>query len=160
MSWCGRGIEVGVGADALVHLPAKQRVDRTLARFAEDVPAGNLQSRKRTHDRQVRALREAGGIGATEHQLDVFRVLALHVPLEHVLDHGAHRIWPDGGGIAFTPAGYPRVCRDFDEDPVAPTPTRGRGGGDDDIEVLQLHLNMITLRLAEPDLVSSIASLI
>ena len=87
----GLRVEVGVGPQTFVHAPAEQRPDRAVAGLAEDVPAGDFQPGKRAHDAQVRALGETGGIGAAEHQLDVFRVFALHVAGEHVLDHRAHR---------------------------------------------------------------------
>ena len=55
----GQGVEIGIGADALVHAPAEKRVDRPVAGLAENVPAGDLKPGKGTHDGEVGPLREA-----------------------------------------------------------------------------------------------------
>ncbi len=123
----------------VVHQPAEQRPDRAVAGLAEDVPAGDLEPREGAHDGQVGALGEARGIGAAEHQLDVFGVLAGHVAGEDVRDHRPHRLGADRGGIAFAPAGDAVVGGELDEDPVAPAPARGRRGGDDDVEIGEFH---------------------
>ena len=135
----GFGVKVGVAADAVVHLAAQKRPDRAVARLAEDVPAGNLQPREGAHHGGIGALGETGGIGAAEHQLDVFGVFALHVAFEDILDHRAHRLWPDGRGIAFAVADDAVVGGELREDPVAPAPAGERGGDDEDFEVLQFH---------------------
>ena len=60
-------VEVGVGADAVVHAPAKESIDRAVAIFAEDIPAGDFETRERADDGRVGALSKAAGVGASEH---------------------------------------------------------------------------------------------
>jgi hypothetical protein len=79
-----RRIEVGIGANPVVHPPADQRPDGRPAVLAQDVPAGDLEPREGPHHGQVGALGEARRIGAAEHQLDVLGVLARHVAVEDI----------------------------------------------------------------------------
>jgi hypothetical protein len=48
---------------------------------------------------RIGPLCEARGIGAAEHQLDILRAFALHVPGEDILDHRAHGRHTDRAGI-------------------------------------------------------------
>mmetsp|Transcript_27498 Transcript_27498/g.50843 ORF Transcript_27498/g.50843 Transcript_27498/m.50843 type:complete len:511 (-) Transcript_27498:998-2530(-) len=133
-------VKISVGPHTVIHPPAQKRMHRPAPRLAKDVPAGNLKSRKRAHDGQVRPLGKARRIGPPEHQLDILRVLACHMALKHVLDHAAHRLGPDRRGIAFAPANNPVIGRQLDQNPVPPAPTGGRGRGDNDIKIGQFHL--------------------
>ncbi len=95
----GMRVEVGVGAQRLVHLAAEQLVDRLVRFLADDVPAGHFERREAAHDRDVRALREAGGIAAAEEGLDVVRVAADEIALGHVLDHPGRDMGGEGGVV-------------------------------------------------------------
>ena len=135
----GFGVEVGVAADPVVHLAAQKRPDRTVARLAKDVPAGDLQPRKGAHHGRIRALGEACGIGTAEHQLDIFRVLVCHVTFEDILDDRDHRLGADGGGVAFAIADDAGVGGQLREDPVAAAPAGKGRGHDEDFQVFQFH---------------------
>ena len=129
----GQGVEVRIGPDTVIHLAAQKCPDWSLARLAKDVPARDLQPRKRPHDGKIGPLREARGIGAAEHEFNVLRVFTLHVPREDIFDHGAHRIGADGACVTFAPAGEAGIGRHFDQDPVTPPPAWRGGRGNDNI---------------------------
>ena len=74
-------IEIGVGAQRLMHLAAEQLVDRLVRFLADDVPARHFQRREAAHHRNVRPLGEAGGIAAAEEDLDVVRIVADEIAL-------------------------------------------------------------------------------
>ena len=132
-------IEIGIGADPFVHHPAQKRPDRTVAGFAEDIPAGDFKPRKGAHDGEVGPLGEARGIGAAEHAFDVLGRLSLHVAFEDVFDHRAHGFRADRGGVAFAPAGDAGIGGELHQNPVAPAPARCGWSGDDDVEVPEFH---------------------
>ena len=98
-------IEVGVGSQPLIHQPAKKRVNRTVERLADDVPAGHFQPADHALDRRVGAVAEAGPVGLPPEMLDPVRRLALEIALEHVLGHPADNLRGKARGIDFADAG-------------------------------------------------------
>ena len=160
-------VEIGVGAQPLVHLPAEKRPDRAFPRLAKDVPAGDLEAREGADHGRIGALGEACGIGAAEHQLHRLGAFALHVPPEHVADDFCHRRRSHGGGVDLAVARDAAGGDELDDDPVAPAPPRRRGADDEDLERVELHgaprpkaSNRMTFRRDRPVRASSIASLI
>ena len=55
----GQGVEIRIRPNLFHDAPAQQCVNRSLSRFAEDVPAGDFQTGKRANDGQVGSLGEA-----------------------------------------------------------------------------------------------------
>ena len=94
-------IQIGIGAQTIVHLPTEQCPNRPIPRLAQNVPAGDFEPGKRPNDRRIGPLRKAAGIDTAEHFFEVFWVFALHMPRKHVLDHGTHDLWPNRRGVAF-----------------------------------------------------------
>ncbi len=133
----GTGIDVGVGAQPLVHAPAEQRVHGLAHRLADDVPAGHLQARQHAHERHVRAQRVAAPVDRVPEPLDVVRVRAVEVHREHVVDHGAHDLGPEGRRVDLAEALDAAGRAQPQEDEVAATEVRRRIADDPDVEVLQ-----------------------
>ena len=100
----GPRIDVGVGAQALVHLAAQELVDRLARRLADDVPAGHLQRAEHAHKGQVGMLGEAAGIDAPPHRFDVMRVMTDRIPSEHILDHLGDQMRRERDAVGFADA--------------------------------------------------------
>ena len=118
MDAAGVRVEVGVGAQRLVHLPAEQLVDRLVGFLADDVPAGHFERRKAAHAGDVGPLGEAGGITAAEEGLDVVRVAANQIALGHVLDHAGGDMGREGRVVGFAVADHAAVGGELDEDEI------------------------------------------
>ena len=133
------GVKVGIAADLLVDLTAEQRPDWTVARLAQDVPAGDFKACEGAHDGGIGALSEATGVNPAIHQFDLFGAGAHHVAFEHIFDHRTHRLWPHGRGVALAIADDAIVGGDLGKDPIAPTPARRGWGDDENLKITQLH---------------------
>ena len=158
-------VKVRVGPHPVIHPPAQKRPDRYAARLAEDVPTGHFQACEGADHRRIRALGEARGINAAEHQFDIRGILALHMAGKDVLDHGLHGAYAHGARIDFAEPGDPIVGGHPHDLPMAPAPSGRWRRNSEKLKVRQTHgrpssQNRITFRRALPALVSAIASLI
>ena len=133
------GIDIGIGADAVVELPADEPVDGLARRLAEDVPDRDLDAAEHPHHRDIGPLGEAGGVHAPEQGLDVVRVLTRNETLERVLDHPARDIAGEGDAVALPDALDAVVGRHLHDDPERAADT-GRGYRHPGRDVLQLHV--------------------
>jgi hypothetical protein len=111
----GARIDVGIGAQPLVHLAAKQPVDRLAGSLADDVPAGHLERAEHAHHAQVRMLREAAAVHASRQQLDVMRILVRKVAPEHILEQSGDQRGMKRHAIGFTDPRDIVVGRQLDE---------------------------------------------
>ncbi len=132
-------VEVGVGAQRLVHLAAEQLVDRLAGLLADDVPAGHLQRRDAAHHRDVRALGESGRIGAAEEGLDVVRIAPDEIALGAVLDHARRDVRAEGGIVGLAIADDAAVGDDLDEDEILAADAGGRVADNPGLDVGDLH---------------------
>ena len=128
-------IEITIGPNAVVHQTTQQRPYRTIAVFAQNVPAGNFKSGKRAHDGQIWALRKARGICAPKQPFNIFRMFSQEIPFKHILDYMFHRLWPNRRGITFPPADNSGIGGQFDQNPIASPPSRGWRRCDNYIEI-------------------------
>ena len=88
------GIDVSVGAEFFMNATAEKFIDRFAHRFADDIPQGNFNSGKNTHQAYIGAQRVAGAIDLAPQAFDVKRIHAQDVASESILNHG--RSWPLG----------------------------------------------------------------
>ena len=139
MDGAGVRIEIGVGAQLLVHAPAEQLVDRLAGLLADDVPAGHLQRREAAHAGDVGALREPRGVAAAEEVLDLVRIMADEVALRHVFDHAGGDLGAEGGVIGFAVAGDVGIGRQPHEDEILAADARRRIADNPGFYVGDLH---------------------
>ena len=133
------GIDVGVGADAVVEPAADESVDGLPGRLAENVPDRGLDTAEHPHHRNIGPLREPRGVHAPEQGLDVVRVFPGDVALEGVLHHPARDIAGEGDAVALADALDAVVGRHLHDDPERATDA-GRRNGHPGRDVLKLHV--------------------
>ncbi len=80
-----------------------------------------------------------GAVDLPPQGLDVERVHAHDMPLEHVGDHRLDHLRPEGVAIDLADAGDAVVGRELDEDEVAAAEARRRIADDEGLEVLDFH---------------------
>ena len=164
----GLAVEVGVGAQPLVHPSAEQLVDGLAHRLADDVPAGHLDPAQHADERDVRPSGVPLPVDVAPEPLDVERVGADHVPLADVLDHPRDDVRAERRRVHLADPLDPVVGDELEEDEVAAAEVRGRVADDERLETGDLHVgvpsfrgqNTITLRIVVPSADAAIASLI
>ncbi len=111
-------IQIGVRTQPRVDQATEQLVDRLLQRLAGDVPAGHLERTEDTHQRHVRAQREAGAIRLAPQGFGLHRILAGEHTLEQVLGHRGDHMRAEGRGISLANAFDAAGGTDLDEHKV------------------------------------------
>ena len=134
-----RGINVGVGANFLVHAPTEQLVHRLPRRLADDVPARHLERAQYSHQRQIRVLREAARIHPPPDRLDRMRILTRHVARKHVFQHPRNEIRVKRHAVRFADATDAIVGGQLDEDEITPAESRRRIADHEGLDVLENH---------------------
>ncbi len=114
----GGGIEIGIRSQFLVHLAAEQVVDRLVERLAHDVPAGHFDTAQHPHEAQIRVLRVAARIDDAPQLLDLERIRADDVALDHVLDQACHQLRVKRHAVSLAKALNVIVRRQLQEYPV------------------------------------------
>ena len=132
-------VQIGVGAEPLVHQAAHQLVDRLVRGLADDVPAGHLEPADDAHHGQVRTLGEAAGIGLAPEALDVVRIVALQIALEDIGDDRHHGLRMERRGIDLADTLDAIVGLQRDEDPIHPADMRRRHRDDVRLHRDDLH---------------------
>src|SRR6201999_4604590 len=146
--FAGSRIQVGVGAQPLVHLAAEQVVHRLADRLADDVPAGHLQPAHHAHETQVRTQREPGAVALAPEALDLERVATGEAAGEQILDHARDDLRPERGGVHLAEALYAAARAQLEEYEVA-TAEGGRWIGNDEyLDAVELHSNFLIQDLA------------
>ena len=101
----GPRVDIGIGAQPLVHATAQEVVDRLPRLLADDVPAGHLErARAPRHQRQIGVLGVACRVHASPERLDLVRILALKVAREYVLEHARHQLRGEGHAVSLADA--------------------------------------------------------
>ena len=143
-------IEVGVGAQRLVHLPAEQLVDRLVGFLADDVPAGDFQRGEAAHHGDVRALREARRIGAAEEVLDVVRIAPDEIALGEVLDHPRRDMRAERCVVRLAVADDAAVGGELHEDEIAAADAGRRVADNPGLDVGDFHARLRDLGIFSP----------
>ncbi len=132
-------VEIGIGAQLLMHRAAEQICDRAAGGLADDVPAGDLQPGDDAHHGRVGPLGETARIGGAPEALDSVRIMAEQVALEHVVDQGEEGGGMKGGGIDFPDPLDPAIRLEAHQDPVHAAEMRRRHGDDMSFQRGDLH---------------------
>ena len=111
-------VQVGVGAQPLVHLAAEQVVDRLVERLTDDVPAGNLDAAQHADHGKVGMLVVTAGVHGAPQALDPERIPAGDVALEDVLDEAGHAVRIERHAVHLAVAGDAVVGGQLQEHPV------------------------------------------
>jgi len=135
----GARVDIGVGAQALVHPATEELVHRLPGFLADDVPAGHLQRRQHRHERQIRVLGVAGGVDTAPDRLDIMRVLLEEVALEDVLQHAANHFRVERQAIGLADPVHVVVGGELDEDEITSTDTGLRVADDEGAQLGQFH---------------------
>ena len=135
----GARVEVGVGAQPLMHAAAEQGMDGFAERLAVDIPQRHLDPGQHPHQRDIRPHRVAAAIHVAPQRLDVERIAALDMLLEHVLDHLHHNGGGEAGGIDLADALDAVVGDQLEEDEIAAAIERRRVADDEGLEALDFH---------------------
>ena len=135
----GAGINIRVGAQPLMHLPAKQFVNRLVGFLADNVPARHFERAQDTHQRQVGMLGKAARIDPPPQRFDVVGIIANRITRKHILDHFCDKMRRERHAIGFTDPRNTGVGRQLDEHEITPAEMRRWIADNKRLDVNQLH---------------------
>src|ERR1700676_4164419 len=133
------GIQIGVGAQALMHLAAEKIVDRLLHGLPDDVPAGHLQAADDAHQREIRAQAETGAIAFAPQRFDLERIAAVEAPYKKIFDHLAQNLRTESGGIHLAQSLDPAGGLQFQKHEIPAAETRRRIAHEKYLDTVELH---------------------
>ena len=122
-----------------MHLAAKQVIDRLADRLADNIPQRHLDAGEHADQRNIGPLRIAAPVNVAPNLLDVERVGAEHVFLEHVAHEGLEYARAEARGIDLAEAFDAIVGDQFDKQEIAPAARRGRIADDEGFQIDDLH---------------------
>ena len=132
-------IDIGIGAQPLMHLPTEQFIDRLIRFFTNNIPARHFKRRQHTHQRKVGVLGKSTGIHAPPHRFDIVRIISRNIATEHILDHFGDQMRFEWHAIRFAYARHTGISRDFHKNKIAPAKMRRRIADDEGFDVGQFH---------------------
>ena len=132
-------VDVGVGPQPLVHLPAEQLVDRLVGGLADDVPAGHFQRAQHAHQAQVRMLGKAARIDPPPQRFDVVWIAPFGIARVNVLDHPGDKMRIERHAVGLADTADPARRRQLDEHEVAPAKMRRRVADHERADLRKLH---------------------
>ena len=124
-------IDIRIGTQPLMHLPAEQLVDWLSRRFSDNVPARHFERAQHTHQRQIGMLGKSARINAPPQRFDVMRIVARRIARKHILDHLCNEMRLERHAISLANARNPACRCQLDEHEIASAEMR-RGIADDE----------------------------
>ena len=115
----GSGVEIGIGAQLVVHLAAEQVIDRLVERLAHDIPASHFHRAEHALGGQIGVLGIARGIDGAPQVLDAEGVRAHHEALTDVLHQAGYRAHVKGHPIGLAHALDAIGGVELEENPIA-----------------------------------------
>ena len=134
-----RRIEIGIGAQTLIHLAAQKRMYRPVKRLADNVPASHFQAAENTLNRGIRPVRKARSMHLTPELLYPVGCFTLQIAGEHILCHMADHLWCKTGGIDFANPADAAGRMQAHKDKIPPAKARWRRSDDKGFECFKAH---------------------
>ena len=128
-------IDIGIGAQPLMHLPAKQFVNGFIRFLADDVPARHFQRGEHTHQGQVGVLGKSTRIHPAPHRFDVMRIIASDIACEHILNHLGDQMRLERNAISLANARHAAIGRQLHKNKIPPAKVRRRVPDDEGFNV-------------------------